>query len=115
MDTTDDILVALPSICGRGEIDLAHRQMQRHCACRVERCAWKWVAYYTLVVHGRIAPQELSPRERAHRRGIDFPTYDAAPVLPAGGTPEPKTFQEVLDGLSRLADDLWTPGTGCES
>ncbi|MEU1546580.1 hypothetical protein [Nocardia sp. NPDC005745] len=95
-------------------MELAHRQMRRHRECRVDRCAWKAVAFHTLVRHGRIVPQETSPRERAHRRGIDFPTDHTGPALSADSMPEPRTFQEVLDGLGRLAEDLRTgSGDGC--
>ncbi|WP_280242910.1 hypothetical protein [Nocardia abscessus] len=99
----DDAIIALPTICGFAEVDLAHRQMQRHRGCRIDRCAWKWVAYYTLVRHGRIVPQELSPRERAYRRGIDFPNDDAEHGLPRRQTPEITILEEVLDGLANLA------------
>jgi hypothetical protein len=109
----EDTIVTPPNICGSAEVELAHRQMRRHRACRIERCAWKWVAYYTLVQHGRIAPQELSPRERAHLRGIDFPTEATGRCLP-DRTPEPQTFQHVLDGLAQLALPPTYPGTGGE-
>lgn len=99
-------VVAPPSICGSAEVELAHRLMRQHRQCRVDRCAWKWVAYYTLVRRGRIVPQELSPRERAHRRGIAFPTDHTDHPPYADGMPEPRTFQQVLDGLTKLAEDL---------
>jgi hypothetical protein len=70
---SDDTILTPPNICGFAEVELAHQQMRRHRACQIGRCAWKRVAYYTLVRHGRIAPPTLSPRERAHLRGIDFP------------------------------------------
>ncbi|MGK8508506.1 hypothetical protein ACRS5S_10730 [Nocardia asiatica] len=108
------VLVAPPGICGSAEIETAHRQMRRHRACRIDRCGWKWVAFYTLVRHGRIVPQELSPRERAHRRGIEFPVERTGPTLPADEAPAPWTFQQVLDGLGKLAEDLRVgPGDGC--
>ncbi len=100
------VVVAPPSICGLAEVELAHRQMRRHRECRIDRCAWKSVAFYTLVRHGRIVPQEVSPRERAHQRGIDFPTEHSGSALPADSMPEPWTFQQVLDGLGKLAADL---------
>ncbi|MEU6830524.1 hypothetical protein ABZ894_17910 [Nocardia beijingensis] len=100
------VVVALPRICGSAEADLAHRQMRRHRECRIDRCAWKWVAFYTLVRRGRIVPQKVSPRERAHRRGIAFPIDHTEHSLYADGAPEPRTFQQVLDGLSKLAEDL---------
>ncbi|WP_328406223.1 hypothetical protein [Nocardia sp. NBC_00403] len=108
-----DTIVTPPNICGSAEVELAHRQMRRHRACRIDRCAWKWVAYYTLVHHGRIAPQEFSPRERAHLRGIDFPTDTTERCLP-DGAPEPLAFQQVLDGLAQLALPPIHPGNGCE-
>ncbi|MEV6429170.1 hypothetical protein [Nocardia sp. NPDC051463] len=110
---SEDVIVTPPNICGSAEIELAHRQMRRHRACRIDRCAWKWVAYYTLVHHGRIAPQEFSPRERAHLRGIDFPT-DAAEHRLSDGAPELRTFQQVLDGLEHLALRPSHPGNGHE-
>lgn len=98
---SEDTIATPPAICGSAEIELAHQQMRRHRACRIELCAWKWVAYNTLVANGRIAPQTVGPRERAHRRGIEFPT---APSPVAGslsdcGTPEFTLLQRVLDGL----------------
>ena len=109
----DDTIVAPPKICGSAEVELAHRQMRRHRACRIERCAWKWVAYYTLVHHGRIAPQEFSPRERAYLRGIGFPADTAERGLP-DGAPALETFQHVLDGLAQLALPPNYQGPGCE-
>ncbi|WP_433601516.1 hypothetical protein ACQPXH_07175 [Nocardia sp. CA-135953] len=101
---SEDTIVTPPAICGSAEIELAHEQMRRHRACRIQVCAWKWVAYYTLVAYGRIAPQTSSPRERAHRRGIEFPT--AAPSslangsLSACGTAEFTLLHQVLNGLA---------------
>ncbi|WP_227998863.1 hypothetical protein [Nocardia australiensis] len=106
----EDTLITPPTICDAAEIELAHRQMRRHRRCGIERCAWKWVAYYTLVHHGRIAPQRLSPRERAHRRGVYFPT-DSAHSRAACGS-ELRTFQQVLDGLAQLAQSPIYPGEG---
>ncbi|WP_330257056.1 hypothetical protein OG874_22305 [Nocardia sp. NBC_00565] len=105
-----DALLTPPNICGFAEVELAHTQMQQHCACRIERCAWKRAAYYTLVRHGRIAPPKLSPRERAHRRGIEFPK-DTINYVPEG-MPELQTFQDVLDGLAQLALPT-NPSNGC--
>jgi len=104
-----------PSVCGSAEINLAHRLMRRHRECRIHGCVWKWVAYRTLVYYGRIAPQTLSPRERAHRRGIEFPTAPPSfrpPLDPTAGSlfpcgaPEPVTLHQVLDGLRELARDM---------
>ncbi|WP_330232048.1 hypothetical protein OHA40_05910 [Nocardia sp. NBC_00508] len=102
-------LVTPPTVCGLAEIELAHRQMQRHRACRIDRCAWKWVAYCTLVHYGRVEPPELSPRERAYLRGIAFPADDTDHRPSPAGTPKAVTFQQVLDGLSALAHDMRHP------
>lgn len=109
----EDTIVTPPRICGSAEVKLAHRQMRLHRACRIEQCAWKWVAYYTLVRRGRIVPQELSPRERAHSRGIAFPIDAAELGHPRDGIPDVMTFQQVLDGLARLALPATNPGNGC--
>ncbi|MET8871401.1 hypothetical protein [Nocardia sp. NPDC004604] len=110
---SDESIRTPPSICGSAEIDLAHRLMRRHRECRIHRCAWKWVAYRTLVQYGRIAPQTLSPRERAHRRDIEFPTAPPSSRRTPGpdsvfpcGAPEPVTLHQVLDGLRELAHDM---------
>ncbi|WP_174184690.1 hypothetical protein [Nocardia barduliensis] len=109
------VLVAPPGICGSAEVELAHQQMRRHRDCRIDRCAWKSVAFHTLVRHGRIVPQRTSPRERAHLRGIDFPTDHAGTALSADSMPEPWTFQQVLEGLRKLAEDLRADsGFGCQ-
>ncbi|MET9029136.1 hypothetical protein ABZW96_26500 [Nocardia sp. NPDC004168] len=109
------VVVAPPRICGSADVELAHRLMRRHRGCRVDRCAWKWVAFYTLVRRGRIVPQESSPRERAHRRGIAFPTDHTDHLPHADTAPELWTFQQVLDGLHELAEDLRTgSGDGCQ-
>ncbi|MFX0579063.1 hypothetical protein [Nocardia nepalensis] len=108
----EDALLNPPSICGCAEVELAHAQMRRHRACRISRCAWKRVAYYTLVRHGRIVPPKLSPRERAKLRGIDFPV-DTDRTL-AEGTPELPTLHQVLDGLAQLALPPTSPGNGGE-
>lgn len=109
--TNADALLTPPNICGFAEVELAHAQMRQHCVCRIERCAWKRAAYYTLVRHGRITPPKLSPRERAHMRGIEFPKVTINFYLPEG-MPELQTFQDVLDGLAQLALPT-NPGNGC--
>ncbi|WP_227997430.1 hypothetical protein [Nocardia australiensis] len=106
----DGALLIPPNICGFAEVEVAHTQMRQHRACRIERCVWKRAAYYTLIRHGRITPPTLSPRERAHRRGIEFPTDTATPY-PAEGMPELRMFQHVLDGLAQLALPAY-PGNG---
>jgi hypothetical protein len=78
-----------------------HEQMRRHVGCRVDRCVWKAAAYYTLVDAGRLAPQTLSPRERAAARGIAFPPLENEPPAASGG-PTPQTLREVLDKLAEL-------------
>ncbi|WP_433631406.1 hypothetical protein [Nocardia sp. CA-120079] len=98
----EEALLNPPNICDFVEVELAHAQMRRHRACRIERCAWKRVAYYTLVRHGRIAPPQSSPRERARSRGIDFPVDTIDRSLPEA-IPELRTLNQVLEGLTQLA------------
>ncbi|MEU2043729.1 hypothetical protein [Nocardia niwae] len=98
----EEMLVTPPTICRLADIELAHQQMRRHRECDIDRCVWKRVAFHTLVHFGRIVPQELSPRERAHRRGIDYPTEDTHDELSAVA-PTAQTLQQVLDGLTQLA------------
>ncbi len=94
-----ETIVTPPTICAFAGIEFAHQQMRKHRACNIDRCAWKRTAFHTLVHFGRIVPQELSPRERAHRRGIDYPMEDTHNAL-AAATPTAQTFQQVLDGLT---------------
>jgi hypothetical protein len=101
------MIVTPPEVCGYADIGLAHELMRTHRACRIERCVWKAAAHYTLVDAGRLAPQSLSPRERAAARGIAFPPLDSEP--PADGRPTARTLRDVLDRLSELA--LPSPGT----
>ncbi len=102
----DDALLIPPSICDRAQVDLAHDLMRHHRDCRAERCAWKRVAYRTLVHVGRIDPPSSSPRERAHRQGIDFP-YSSGVYDPYDRADVPtETFQQVLDGLKALANGV---------
>ncbi|WP_062997257.1 hypothetical protein [Nocardia mikamii] len=103
----EDALLALPDICDLSQIELAHDLMQRHRNCRIEQCAWKQVAYRTLVHVRRIEPPRLSPRERAHRRGIEFPVGSDVSGLPLRSAVPIETFQQVLAGLSELANDLY--------
>ncbi|MET8878595.1 hypothetical protein [Nocardia sp. NPDC004604] len=109
----EDALLNPPNICAFAEVELAHAQMRRHRACRIQRCAWKRVAYYTLVQHGRIAPPQSSPRERARLRGIDFPIDTVDRSLPEG-IPELRTLHQVLDGLAQLVLPPTCPGNGVE-
>jgi hypothetical protein len=95
-----DMIVTPPEVCGHADIELAHEQMRTHRACRIGRCVWKTAAYYTLVDAGRLAPQSLTPRERAAARGIKFPPLDNEPY-PDGG-PTSQTLREVLDKLTGL-------------
>ena len=97
-----DTVLTSPPVCGLSDLVLAHRHMQQHRGCRIDRCGWKWIAYRTLVHYGRIAPQQSSPRERAHAGGITFPANDIGTELP-DDTPELPTLQQVLDGLAALA------------
>ena len=99
-------IVTPPGVCGYADVELAHAQMRAHRACGLGRCVWKSAAYYTLVNAGRLAPQSLTPRERAALRGIEFPPLGGEP-LPVGG-PTRRTLYEVLERLSELA--LPVPG-----
>ncbi|WP_433756558.1 hypothetical protein [Nocardia sp. CA-135398] len=101
----EDTIVTPPRVCGQADIDLAHEQMREHRACRIGRCVWKAAAYYTLVDAGRLAPQSLTPRERAAARGLEFPPLDSQ--VSARGGPTLQTLREVLDKLNELA----LPGT----
>jgi hypothetical protein len=96
---TGDTIVIPDGICTHAGLDLAHHQMQHHRTCRIDHCAWKWVAYTTLIHHGRIVPSETSPHERALHRGLWVPDISA-----------PQPFQQILDGLDRLVRDLREPG-----
>ncbi|MQY18574.1 hypothetical protein [Nocardia macrotermitis] len=94
--------IVIPSeVCDRAELDLAHTQMQLHRHCRLDHCAWKWVAYTTLVHHGRIVPPLTTLRTRARRRDLSLPT--------TANPPDPQLFREILDGLTRLARELDNP------
>ncbi|MEV5834248.1 hypothetical protein [Nocardia sp. NPDC052112] len=97
----EDTIVTPPRVCGHADIDLAHELMREHRACRIGRCVWKAAAYYTLVDTGRLAPQSLTPRERAAARGLEFPSLDSQ--VHAGGGPTLRTLREVLDKLGQLA------------
>jgi hypothetical protein len=115
---TGETIVVPDHVCALAGPELAHEQMQRHLDCRIDLCAWKWVAYTTLVHHGRIVPSASSPLERAARRGLTVPSR--ASNREAAGAPlpmhlnsswvsdiaEPQPFQEILDGLDRLVRDL---------
>ncbi|WP_063039378.1 hypothetical protein [Nocardia pseudovaccinii] len=96
-----DTIVTPPKICGYADIESAHEQMREHRACRIGRCVWKTAAYYTLVDAGRLAPQSLTPRERAAARGIEFPPLDNEAY--AGGGPTAQTLRDVLNKLTELA------------
>ncbi|WP_067673507.1 hypothetical protein [Nocardia miyunensis] len=104
-----DDLVIPSGVCDRAEPELAHRLMQQHHMCRMDQCAWKWVAYGTLVRHGCIVAPQFSPRQRAHARGIKFPAArSATPADP----PAPQTFRQVLDAMDKLAAELRSGGRG---
>ncbi|MGW4769627.1 hypothetical protein ACWEO2_16475 [Nocardia sp. NPDC004278] len=104
----EETIVTPPGVCRYTDIELAHEQMRAHRACRLGRCAWKAAAYHTLVEAGRLAPQTLTPRERAAARGIRFPPLGSEPRAYCG--PTYRTLREVLDRLSDLA--LPVPGAG---
>ncbi|MFI6957072.1 hypothetical protein ACIBJI_26855 [Nocardia sp. NPDC050408] len=93
-------------VCGRADVSLAHELMRQHRVCRVDLCIWKSAAYYTLVAAGHLAPQTLTPRERAAARNAAFPPLDAQPSV--CGAPPLRTLREVLERLSELA--LPVPG-----
>ncbi len=95
-----EALRAWPEVCGYAEVDLAHEQMRVHRGCRIERCAWKAAAYHTLVSAGRLAPQAMSPRERAAAHGARFPPLDEPGHTVPG--PPAHTLHEVLARLSEL-------------
>lgn len=103
------VIVTASQICHRADVELAHEQMQRHLACRVDRCVWKAAAYRTLVDAGRVAPQTSSPRERAAARRLAFPPLDSEPSAHSG--PTTQTIRDVLDKLSELA----SPAPGVNS
>lgn len=96
----EDTILAPPSVCGYADVELAHEQMRMHRGCRIGRCVWKAAAYYTLVDVGRLAPQSLTPRERAAARGLEFPPLDSQ--VHVGGGPTLRTLREVLDKLTEL-------------
>lgn len=97
---TGDTIVIPSEICEHATLNLAHAQMQHHLDCRIDHCAWKWVAYATLVHHGRIVPPPTAPHGGARHRTV--------PTLNSTNHPEPQPFQKILDGLDRLARDLRT-------
>ena len=105
----EETIVTPPRVCGYADVELAHEQMRAHRACQIGRCVWKAAAYYTLVDAGRLAPQSLTPRERAAARGLVFPPLDRE--LCAEGGPTTQTLLEVLDKLTELA----LPGAGTNS
>ena len=100
-----DAFVTTPGICERSEVDLAHELMRVHRDCRVQHCAWKQVAYRTLVHYRRLEPPRWSPRERAHLRGIEFPLSTAAYGASVCAEVPVATFQQVLAGLNELVND----------
>lgn len=104
---TGQIRLTPPSICEFTQLDLAHELMQRHLRCRIAHCAWKQVAYRTLVYFGRLEPPRLSPRERASFRGIAY-SVAREPIRPPTSAAVPvETFRQVLAGLNDLANGLY--------
>ncbi|NKY43400.1 hypothetical protein [Nocardia cerradoensis] len=102
----EDALLALPGICDLSQIELAHDLMQHHRTCRIDQCAWKQVAYRTLVHFRRVEPPRLSPRERAHRRGVEFPVGSGVSGSSRQNVVPIETFQQVLAGLTELANNM---------
>ncbi|AHH15678.1 hypothetical protein NONO_c08710 [Nocardia nova SH22a] len=71
-----------------------------------DRCAWKAAAFRTLVGAGHLAPQSVSPRERAAARGIR--------LQPPGGEHFPNGHPRIRalpDVLDRLPDPTPDPDT----
>ncbi|MEV6135833.1 hypothetical protein AB0L63_07155 [Nocardia sp. NPDC051990] len=104
-------IVTPPRVCADADVELAHEQMRVHRACRIGLCVWKAAAYYTLIGAGRLAPQSLTPRERAAARGLEFPVLERE--VCAEGGPTAQTLREVLDKLAELG--LPVPSTGVDS
>ncbi|WP_433724793.1 hypothetical protein ACQP0C_28350 [Nocardia sp. CA-129566] len=98
---SDEAILTPPRVCGRADVRSAHELMRQHRACRVGLCIWKSAAYYTLVAAGHLAPQTMTPRERAAARNIAFPPLDTQP--PVCGGLRLRTLWEVLERLSELA------------
>lgn len=111
---TDEVRVTPPSICELSQIELAHATMQQHLCCRAEHCAWKQVAYHTLVHFHRVEPPRLSPRERAHCRGVEFPAAEETGKPFRHGVVPAETFRQVLAGLNELANGLYPTDTRVE-
>lgn len=124
---TGDTILVPDDICAHADLELAHHQMQLHRTCRIDLCAWKWVAYLTLIHYGHVVPPDTSPHDRALERGLAQPGSDsptrttepeaepdrAAHTSPAAhDLPDPPPFREILDGLTRLARDLRDRGDG---
>ncbi len=111
----DDGSVSPPTVCGFADAELAHEQMRRHRECSLERCVWKAAAYHTLVRTGCLAPQSLTPRDRAAARGLAYPPLRIE--IPPPAAPTAETLRQVLDRLSELAMPLGCadPGDGSRS
>jgi len=97
-------IIAAPTLCDHIEIELAHTQMQRHRACRTDRCAWRAAAYQTLVLSGRLSPPSTSPRERAAARGLSFPALEAESAT--ADTPPAESLRKVLDKLTQPSSSV---------
>ncbi len=104
---TGETIVIPSEICPQADLDLAHQQMQHHLSCRIDHCAWKWVAYTTLIHHGHVVPAELAPLDRARQRGLHLP-----PHLSRATMPEPQPFWRLSDNLDRLTRQLRDPNAG---
>lgn len=86
---TGNTVVVPDEICPHADLALAHHQMQLHRACRIDLCAWKWVAYTTLIHHGHVVPPDTSPHDRALRRGLPDPTSTNLSDLAGPSNPNP--------------------------
>lgn len=97
------VIVTPSRICDNADVELAHKQMQRHLTCRVDHCLWKAAAHRTLVDAGRLAPQTSSPRERAAARGIAFPPLDnQSRTQRADDTDDPASVEQAFGaGITR--------------
>ncbi|WP_216903751.1 hypothetical protein [Nocardia alni] len=105
---TGETIVIPSEICPRADLGLAHHQMQRHLSCRIDHCAWKWVAYTTLIHHGHVVPAEFGPLDRAEQRGLHLPATSLSPAT----MPEPQPFWQLGDNLDRLTGQLRDPNAG---
>lgn len=102
MTNEQAIVFTPPTSCDFADVELAHELMRRHRKCHRGKCVWKAAAHQTLVLAGRLTPQSMTPRERAARRGIEFPVLRTDPAH-GEYPPGHETLREVLDRLTALA------------